>query len=347
MSLTYTPIGPTDQIDAAWINAMGDLIIQAHLLSARIVNSLDSLRGLTGTDLAGACTVLGNDTVGDAGGGVFYWDAVSTEADDDASIIAPSGGGTGRWKLMTTPDTAAIAALQADINHLQAGQGYDDAYPSRIYDLVKDVTGSDSAHAYGVSPTFTADAGTNQLTATGHGLVSGAHVCVESAGTLPAGLAEYTNYYVRVVDANTLTLHPTPGDAAANTNIVDIGDTGTGSHYLGWTFAHHSPLIFYGQGAPSGTPIMKVTDTTAKLMFFGNLINHTGKICVYARLAAGGPFTALATLGASGQISGRRTLSGLLATETFEFYLAPCSGNGVMQTSQTLSYELDISATNL
>lgn len=32
--------------------------------------------------------------------GEFYWDSASVEADDGITIIAPSGGGVGRWKKL-------------------------------------------------------------------------------------------------------------------------------------------------------------------------------------------------------------------------------------------------------
>lgn len=41
--------------------------------------------------------VLGLDTVGDGGGGTYYWSASSTASDDGVSVIQPTGVTVGRW----------------------------------------------------------------------------------------------------------------------------------------------------------------------------------------------------------------------------------------------------------
>ncbi len=79
--------------------------------------------------------------------------------------------------------------------------------------------------------TFSVNISTNIITAIGHGFSTGDAVDVytEAAiGVIPAGLVVGTTYYVRNISTNTLTLHPTAADAAANTNVIDITDTGTG-----------------------------------------------------------------------------------------------------------------------
>jgi hypothetical protein len=88
---------------------------------------------------------------------------------------------------------------------------------------------------------FTADAATDRLTCTAHGIATGTAVDVWSDGTLPAPLAAGTVYYVRVVDANTLTLHPTAADASANTNIVNITTTGSSVHTISPTTTFNLP----------------------------------------------------------------------------------------------------------
>lgn len=79
---------------------------------------------------------------------------------------------------------------------------------------------------------FTADAGTDTLTSTGHGFSDGDVVILDSdnggsPGTLPGGLSRATPYYVISSTANTLQLSLSPGGTA-----IDITDTGTGTHYL-------------------------------------------------------------------------------------------------------------------
>lgn len=75
--------------------------------------------------------------------------------------------------------------------------------------------------------TFTADAGTDILTANGHGLVSQQVVRVSTTTTLPAPLATATDYYAIVIDANTFYLATSRANAIAGTHI-DITSAGTG-----------------------------------------------------------------------------------------------------------------------
>lgn len=77
--------------------------------------------------------------------------------------------------------------------------------------------------------TFTANAGTDVLTCTGHGLSVNDLVHVTtSAADLPLNLVINTVYYVKSVPtADTLTLSATRGGAT-----FDIGDAGTGTHTL-------------------------------------------------------------------------------------------------------------------
>jgi len=78
--------------------------------------------------------------------------------------------------------------------------------------------------------TFTADAGTDFITATAHGLANGDRIILSnSGGALPAGLATNTFYYVRDKTDDTFKLAATFGGAAIN-----ITDAGTGTHsFLG------------------------------------------------------------------------------------------------------------------
>lgn len=76
---------------------------------------------------------------------------------------------------------------------------------------------------------FTANPATDELTVTAHGLVAEQIVRVSSTGTLPAGLVAATDYFVIIVDANTIQLALSRADAIAGTQI-DITDAGTGTH---------------------------------------------------------------------------------------------------------------------
>lgn len=57
-----------------------------------------------------------------------------------------------------------------------------------------------------------------------------------SGGALPSGITASStyDYYVRPVGTDKFTLHTTPAGAIANTDRVDIGGTGTGTHTIVW-----------------------------------------------------------------------------------------------------------------
>jgi len=74
--------------------------------------------------------------------------------------------------------------------------------------------------------TFTVNAGTDVITsAAAHGLNNGDRVAFTSSGTLPAGLATVTEYFVKNQTSTTFQVSATPIGAA-----VDITDTGSGTH---------------------------------------------------------------------------------------------------------------------
>lgn len=77
--------------------------------------------------------------------------------------------------------------------------------------------------------TFTADAGTDICTHTNINLMNLTTVQVSSSGTLPAGLAAATNYFVIKVSDTTFKLATSYANAVAGT-AIDITDAGTGTH---------------------------------------------------------------------------------------------------------------------
>jgi hypothetical protein len=86
----------------------------------------------------------------------------------------------------------------------------------------------------------------DEITVTAHGIeasdtepgiVNGK--LTNSGGALPAGLEENRYYYLRVVDADTLTLHTTAAGALDNTDRVDITGDGTGTTTLTYDVSSH------------------------------------------------------------------------------------------------------------
>lgn len=85
---------------------------------------------------------------------------------------------------------------------------------------------------------FTADAGTDLLTTTAHGLVANERIRVASTTTLPAGLAAATDYYVI---ASGLTANAFKVSATSGGSAIDITGSGTGTHT--WTRYLTAPEI--------------------------------------------------------------------------------------------------------
>lgn len=82
----------------------------------------------------------------------------------------------------------------------------------------------------GSTKPFFVDPTSDEFETIDHGFLTRDAVVVSSSNSLPAGLSNENEYYVRVVDANTYTLHRRPADAAANTLKIDVTGFGVGSH---------------------------------------------------------------------------------------------------------------------
>ncbi len=83
----------------------------------------------------------------------------------------------------------------------------------------------------------TVDTATDRITVTGHPYVTGdGPFRLTTTGTLPGGLATTTDYWIVVVDANTISLAATfPNSVAASPTLVDITDAGSGTHTIAGT----------------------------------------------------------------------------------------------------------------
>lgn len=92
---------------------------------------------------------------------------------------------------------------------------------------------------------FTASAGTDLITATGHSRVNGDKLRLETTGTLPGGLAAATDYFVRDLSGATFKLAATPGGAA-----IDITSAGSGTHNLTTPTGEYVDARVYWNEAP-------------------------------------------------------------------------------------------------
>lgn len=115
-----------------------------------------------------------------------------------------------------------VTGFDADLSAAASGAGITDVL---LYEAEPEVGAI-------ADTTFTTTHAANTMTDNAHGLITGdGPVRVSSAGTLPAGLAAGTDYWIIYVDANTYKLAASRADAFAGT-AVDITDDGTGVHTL-------------------------------------------------------------------------------------------------------------------
>lgn len=84
-----------------------------------VINTFDDLRDLDPSDpnTLGQYLLLGGDSVDDGKGGIYYFDALSTSADDNFTIVDPNAAGAGRWLRLNTSSFTIVNTL-ADLNSL-------------------------------------------------------------------------------------------------------------------------------------------------------------------------------------------------------------------------------------
>lgn len=87
---------------------------------------------------------------------------------------------------------------------------------------------SDTAQTFATTDVSTAD---DTITETSHGLSTSRPITFTTTGTLPAGLALATEYFVIFVDANTFKVASSLNNAFIET-AIDITDVGTGTHTI-------------------------------------------------------------------------------------------------------------------
>ncbi len=97
----------------------------------------------------------------------------------------------------------------------------------------------------------TVDTATDEVTAVAHGIVQGTNTNeVEIAqfrnedGALPTGIVAGRSYFIRVVDADTITLHTSAAGALDNTNRVTVSGDGTGSNFMDWAINRYAAATY-------------------------------------------------------------------------------------------------------
>ncbi|MDF1551931.1 MAG: hypothetical protein P1P84_02660 [Deferrisomatales bacterium] len=84
----------------------------------------------------------------------------------------------------------------------------------------------------------------DHITVTGHAFVSGEHVQLTTTGTLPAGLALATDYYVGVVSADKITLHSALPVGAGNMVAITAA-AGGGTHTITSSWPPYQTIFRY------------------------------------------------------------------------------------------------------
>jgi hypothetical protein len=178
-------------------------------------------------EVAVASWILGKATP--AAVGTRYLALFTSTVDDAGTGIEVTGGAYTRQDCTTpfpTPSgTSGQTDSNADITYSAATGNWGTITDYAIMDsnVIKSFTNA------------SINTGTDGITITSHGISNGtqARVSKTIGDTFPSGITEGTAYYVRSVDANTVSLHPTAADATGNTNKIDITAAGTGTFYLG------------------------------------------------------------------------------------------------------------------
>lgn len=169
-------------------------------------------------------------------------------------------------QAMTTTGSQAIFNVRSQSSGIVSAKGSFAKSASTSGNLSA-YTSTSYVNAYGTSSSFlpaAVNTGTSQITISSHGLVTGQMVNFRnSGGGLPSGISTSTDYWVIVVDSNTIKIATTYDNALAST-AVTISTQGTGTHSLdramafSLTTSGRTVLIELdddGQGAGAGANI--------------------------------------------------------------------------------------------
>ena len=211
----------------------------------------------------------GPDAIFDAGSALAF-QAVKDNTTSAAAI--PHGGNvqpTYNKFLLSGSAVSAAATAQPSVVTLIDVVGF-----YRVT-AVTTTTEQATTNTLGQTDTFTADAGTDVCTWTStanipSNILTGTRVRLTTTGTLPAGLALATDYYVIRLTDTTFSLASSFANAIAGTDI-DITDAGTGTHTVNWLLPRYTNgaglnAIFFNPAATAmgaGTPNLSLNYTNS------------------------------------------------------------------------------------
>lgn len=125
-----------------------------------------------------------------------------------------------------TNPSSAPASPSAGLVNLCLNPGFETVYPNPSHTILEKI---------GNSRTFVpgdVDTGLEEVAITDHEFTTEDKVRVNSDTTLPGGLAINTDYFVRAIDADTISFHTTANDATTDTARVNLTSGGTGIHFV-------------------------------------------------------------------------------------------------------------------
>lgn len=161
---------------------------------------------------------------------VAPWDGVSTDPSGNPAIdidqlalnTTLSAADESSVVVTTTipSDTPSVGTIRVELNSGTYKRVRYSSWSSSTFTIIPDDTFVDGD----VTP------GTDNITLNSHSFLTGDHVQLTTTGTLPAGLALATDYYVIYVDANTIQLANSVENAAAGTQVDITAAAGGGTH---------------------------------------------------------------------------------------------------------------------
>lgn len=147
--------------------------------------------------------------------------------------VAYTGGGTAGAEVVTVVGTAISVQIQSGVSTATQVKTAVDASvsASALISVAVTGTGSNAQTTASVTPltggvASEVDITTNTVSIPTHGYTVGLKGQLTSTGTLPAGLSTSTDYFIIVVDANTVKFATSLANAQAGT-AVDLTDQGS------------------------------------------------------------------------------------------------------------------------
>jgi hypothetical protein len=201
-------------------NAVGGIRFKNGLDSTICIGNIvrharNSDANSNGIVLAAASTSLYPDGVGEQ---VIIANNTVHDVQEGIVVIGDSTSFTGKFKsvVVTGNIVSAWGSVAIDVDAIDGAVVSNNILDNSYHDIADNVIAA-------ASWLFSTDT----ITATAHSYKDQqGPVRLTTSGTLPAGFSASTNYFIRVVDANTIQLALT----RTGNDIVDFTDAGTGSH---------------------------------------------------------------------------------------------------------------------